>query len=104
MILNQITNQVFQSHIAEGPTFVSVIRPETLAEYGSTVTLPCEAIGVPAPNITWLRNARDVLSLPQKERYVLKYYNLYLAILSLLETVSDDPYSVGSKLKRMVLL
>ena len=54
--------------IAESPSFVSVIRPETLAEYGSTVVLPCEAIGVPAPNITWLRNARDVLSLPQKER------------------------------------
>ncbi|KAL1140779.1 hypothetical protein AAG570_000709, partial [Ranatra chinensis] len=55
--------------VLEGPSFVGNMRAETLAEYGSTVTLPCEAIGVPAPNITWLRNANNVFSLPQKDRY-----------------------------------
>lgn len=47
------------------------MKPETLADYGSTVVLPCEAIGVPAPNITWLRNGKDVFKLPEKNRFAL---------------------------------
>lgn len=55
--------------VLEAPSFVGNMRPETLAEYSSTVVLPCEAIGVPTPNITWLKNGYNVLKLPQKNRY-----------------------------------
>ncbi|BES97569.1 Immunoglobulin V-set domain [Nesidiocoris tenuis] len=55
--------------VSEVPSFVGNMRPETLAEYGSTVVLPCEAIGVPAPNITWLCNGYNVMTLPQSEKY-----------------------------------
>lgn len=33
------------------------MRVETLGEFGSAQTLPCEASGIPTPNITWFRNA-----------------------------------------------
>ncbi|KZC09696.1 Protein sidekick [Dufourea novaeangliae] len=46
--------------VYEKPTFITELKRETLSDYGSTVTLPCDAIGVPAPNITWYRNAESV--------------------------------------------
>lgn len=33
------------------------MKTETLAEYGSPITLPCEAVGIPVPKITWYRNS-----------------------------------------------
>lgn len=54
--------------VLEKPSFTSSLRAETLGEYGSTVTLPCEAVGVQTPNISWYRNAESVDQLPQ-ERY-----------------------------------
>lgn len=33
------------------------MKTETLGEYGSPITLPCEAVGIPAPTMTWYRNA-----------------------------------------------
>ena len=50
--------------IAEKPSFVNNARPETLGEYGTTVTLPCEAVGVPSPNIVWYRNTERVETVP----------------------------------------
>ncbi|KAK9504659.1 hypothetical protein O3M35_010943 [Rhynocoris fuscipes] len=58
--------------VLESPSFVGSMRPETLTEYGSTVTLPCEALGVPVPNITWYRNAHNVLISSQRERYKIE--------------------------------
>ncbi|PSN39774.1 Protein sidekick [Blattella germanica] len=46
--------------VLEKPSFASSTRPETLGEYGTTVTLPCEAVGVPNPNIVWFRNTERV--------------------------------------------
>lgn len=47
-------------HILEKPTFITELKRETLSDYGSTVTLPCDAVGVPPPKITWFRNAEPV--------------------------------------------
>lgn len=58
--------------VLEAPTFVANTRPETLGEYGTTVVLPCEVNGVPAPNIIWLRNAQDVMHTAQRERYAIE--------------------------------
>lgn len=33
------------------------MKKETLSEYGSKVSMPCEVEGVPQPNIRWFRNA-----------------------------------------------
>ncbi|XP_033229948.1 protein sidekick isoform X4 [Belonocnema kinseyi] len=46
--------------VYEKPSFVNELKRETLSEYGSTVTLPCEAEGVPLPKISWYRNAESV--------------------------------------------
>ncbi|KAJ9598493.1 hypothetical protein L9F63_010813, partial [Diploptera punctata] len=47
-------------NVLEKPSFVNSARPETLGEYGTSVTLPCEAVGVPNPNIVWFRNSERV--------------------------------------------
>ncbi|KYM76056.1 Protein sidekick [Atta colombica] len=46
--------------VYEKPTFITELKRETLSDYGSTVTLPCDANGVPPPTITWFRNAEPV--------------------------------------------
>ena len=48
--------------VQEPPTFFSPLRTETLGEYGSTLVIPCDVIGVPTPHITWFRNA-DALDM-----------------------------------------
>lgn len=40
--------------------FITELKRETLSDYGSTVTLPCDVVGVPPPKITWFRNAEPV--------------------------------------------
>lgn len=44
----------------EPPTFVGNLRMETLGEYGSTVRISCDTIGVPQPKIIWYRNAERI--------------------------------------------
>lgn len=46
--------------VYEKPTFITELKRETLSDYGSTVTLPCDANGVPPPVISWFRNAEPV--------------------------------------------
>lgn len=46
--------------VHEKPTFVNVLKTETLGEYGATVELPCDAVAVPNPNITWYRNTLPI--------------------------------------------
>ncbi|XP_054008055.1 protein sidekick isoform X4 [Hylaeus anthracinus] len=46
--------------VYEKPMFITELKRETLSDYGSTVTLPCDAVGVPPPNISWFRNAEAV--------------------------------------------
>lgn len=48
--------------------FSSNLRPETLGEYGSTVSLVCEASGTPAASVKWLHNTVDVMSSLHRER------------------------------------
>lgn len=45
---------------AEKPAFLTDLKRVTPSEYGRTVTLPCDAYGVPQPTIQWFRNAEPV--------------------------------------------
>ncbi|XP_026815472.1 protein sidekick isoform X3 [Rhopalosiphum maidis] len=55
--------------VLEPPTFVGNLRMETLGEYGSTVRISCDTIGVPQPKITWYRNAETI---SQNNRYTVE--------------------------------
>lgn len=60
--------------VLERPRFVSNTRPELLADYGSKVTLPCDVVGIPTPNVTWYRNAVNVADL-EEHRYKIEEDN-----------------------------
>ncbi|XP_076288638.1 sidekick cell adhesion molecule isoform X2 [Lasioglossum baleicum] len=55
-----IVNASAKVVVYEKPTFMTELKRETLSDYGSVVTLSCDAVGVPPPNITWFRNAEPV--------------------------------------------
>ncbi|XP_014300001.2 protein sidekick isoform X2 [Microplitis demolitor] len=46
--------------VFEKPTFVNELKRETHGDYGSTVLIPCEVVGVPMPKISWYHNAEPV--------------------------------------------
>lgn len=47
--------------VHEKPSFVNHLKTETLGDYGAVVSLSCDAIGVPSPNVTWYRNTKEVV-------------------------------------------
>ncbi|KAK2580567.1 hypothetical protein KPH14_007691 [Odynerus spinipes] len=46
--------------VYEKPTFITELKRETLSDYGSTVTLSCDAVGVPPPKISWFFNTEPI--------------------------------------------
>lgn len=50
-------NMIF---VIEKPTFITELKRETLSDYGSTVTLSCDAVGVPPPKISWFFNTEPI--------------------------------------------
>lgn len=62
--------------VQEKPKFVSAIRSETLGDYGSQITLPCDAVGIPSPNITWYKNAEEVVTA-MDNRYFVKFVSFH---------------------------
>ncbi|KAL5276641.1 SDK2 family protein [Megaselia abdita] len=46
--------------VHDPPTFFTPMRAETLGEYGNQVILPCDVVGIPAPKVTWYKNAQKV--------------------------------------------
>ncbi|KAL3268776.1 hypothetical protein HHI36_007876 [Cryptolaemus montrouzieri] len=43
--------------VLEKPRSVSILKAETLAEYGTPVTLSCDVVGIPKPNVSWFMNS-----------------------------------------------
>jgi len=53
-----LSNLAFR--LSESPSFSKTLRPDMLGEIGGKVVIPCDALGVPQPNITWFRNAVEI--------------------------------------------
>ncbi|KAJ8966484.1 hypothetical protein NQ317_018469 [Molorchus minor] len=67
---------VAQVTVLEKPRFFGNAKPETLGDYGSPLSLPCDVLGIPKPNVTWYRNTEE-LDLSEK-RYVVQEDNSLL--------------------------
>uniref|UniRef100_A0A6P7F6S0 Protein sidekick n=1 Tax=Diabrotica virgifera virgifera TaxID=50390 RepID=A0A6P7F6S0_DIAVI len=65
-----------QIEVLEKPRFLNVAKPETLGEYASSLSLPCDVLGIPKPNVTWYRNSEE-LDLSDK-RYEVQEDNSLL--------------------------
>lgn len=46
--------------VLEKPRIVSATRAEMLGEYGTPITLPCDVVGIPKPNVTWYKNSEEI--------------------------------------------
>lgn len=58
--------RVFQ----DPPTFRVRPRPEYLQEVGRELTIPCEAIGDPTPNVTWSKVGTCCFSLENAAAHI----------------------------------
>ncbi|XP_022907752.1 protein sidekick isoform X2 [Onthophagus taurus] len=63
--------------VQEKPRFASVTKSEMLGDYGSQIILPCDAVGIPKPNISWFRNGKNVEEIADK-RYKIEEDNSLL--------------------------
>lgn len=59
--------------VHEPPSFHTPLRTETLGEYGTTLSIPCDVVGEPTPHVTWFRNA-EALDMTS-ERYIVQEDN-----------------------------
>ena len=68
-----LTNpRIFFFSPSEKPHFKRRMNLETLGEFGSEIELPCDIGGVPAPNVTWFRDATPLSDIPGKSvRYTI---------------------------------
>lgn len=48
--------------VQEPPNFLSLMKLETLADFGEKHVLPCDVVGIPAPHVTWFKNG-DALDM-----------------------------------------
>ena len=53
-------------YILVKPSFATPPPTDLSRDYGSVVTIPCQAVGVPAPRIVWYRNVVPVNQLNDK--------------------------------------
>ncbi|XP_074029858.1 sidekick cell adhesion molecule isoform X2 [Leptinotarsa decemlineata] len=65
-----------QIEVLEKPRFFTNSKPETLGDYANSISLPCDVLGIPKPNITWYKNSEEI-DLADK-RYVLQEDNSLL--------------------------
>lgn len=47
--------------VHEKPSFIHHLKTETLGDYGAMVSIPCDTIGMPVPNVTWFKNTKQVV-------------------------------------------
>lgn len=52
--------------VQEKPHFVSTSRTETLGDYGSQISMLCDVVGIPTPNVTWFKNAEAIDATKEK--------------------------------------
>lgn len=55
--------------VQEKPHFVSTSRTETLGDYGSQISMLCDVVGIPTPNVTWFKNA-EMIDVTKEKRLV----------------------------------
>ncbi|KAK0160324.1 hypothetical protein PV328_007750 [Microctonus aethiopoides] len=58
-----VINASAKVDVFEKPTFINELKRETHGDYGSTVIILCNVIGVPTPIISWYHNAISVNDL-----------------------------------------
>lgn len=63
--------------VQEKPVFVSSGRSEILGDYGSPITLPCDVVGIPQPNVTWYKNT-ELIDETVDSRYEIEEDNSLL--------------------------
>ncbi|XP_018319090.1 protein sidekick isoform X2 [Agrilus planipennis] len=64
--------------VLEKPKFVSNTRTETLGDYGSQISLPCDVVGIPPPKVKWFKNANNITKELQDKRYIIEEDNSLL--------------------------
>ncbi|XP_017777837.1 PREDICTED: protein sidekick-like, partial [Nicrophorus vespilloides] len=69
--------------VLERPRFVSNTRTESLGEYGTQISLPCDVVGIPKPNITWYRNTVNIETLNDTRYQIEEDNSLFIRKLSI---------------------
>ncbi|CAB3378147.1 Hypothetical predicted protein [Cloeon dipterum] len=57
--------------VLEKPVFINSLRPEFNSDFASSLVIPCNAVGVPTPKITWYRNI-EPLSVQTDSRFEIQ--------------------------------
>lgn len=68
-------------NVHEKPSFVNFLKPETLGEIGTSVTLACDAEGIPTPNLTWYRNTVPINPMTDSRYRIEEDYSLVVKSL-----------------------
>ncbi|KAH8397906.1 hypothetical protein KR222_006052, partial [Zaprionus bogoriensis] len=64
-----------QVQVLEPPMFFTPMRAETYGDFGGEVSLPCDVVGDPTPQVQWYRNAERIDAQLQTGGYALKADN-----------------------------
>lgn len=69
--------------VHEKPSFRTKWKKEIVGEHGSTVNLPCDAVGTPPPSLQWYRNAEKIDPYSEKRYLVNEDGDLTIRKLSI---------------------
>lgn len=67
--------------VHEPPNFLSVLKLETLADFGEKLVLPCDVVAIPQPHVTWFKNS-DALDMTGDMYKIQEDNSLYIRKIS----------------------